>query len=111
MEVLFSSVPLIGLLIVALAVYTALMINKKKSGLILRDKRAQVSFGLGISTCLIGAFLMAFGEILLGENHTGIASVIGIVGIGLIATSGAVFAAHATNVPKEESLRGGKPVE
>jgi len=34
---------------------------------------------------LTGAALMAFGKGLLGENHTGIATVIGIVGIGLIA--------------------------
>ena len=46
-----------------------------------------VSFVLGILLCLIGAFLMAFGEGLLGENHGGIASVIGIAGIGLLGTS------------------------
>ena len=46
-----------------------------------------VSFVLGILLCLIGAFLMAFGEELLGENHAGIAAVIGIVGIGLLGTS------------------------
>jgi len=46
-----------------------------------------VSFVLGISLCLIGAFLMFEGSI-LGERTTGIATVIGIVGIGLIATSG-----------------------
>jgi hypothetical protein len=45
-----------------------------------------VSFVLGISLCLIGAFLMFEGSI-LGENNTGWAAVIGIVGIGLIATS------------------------
>ncbi|MDH5460504.1 MAG: hypothetical protein OEW71_05675 [Candidatus Bathyarchaeota archaeon] len=45
-----------------------------------------VSFVLGISLCLIGAFLMFEGNI-LGENNTGWAAVIGIVGIGLIAAS------------------------
>ena len=30
---------------------------------------------------------MAFGEGLFGENHVGIATVIGIVGIGLLATT------------------------
>jgi len=35
---------------------------------------------------LAGAFLMFNGDV-LGENTTGIATVIGIVGIGLIATS------------------------
>ncbi len=42
---------------------------------------------LGVSVCLIGALVMAVGESILGENHTGIATVIGIVGIGLIARS------------------------
>jgi len=42
---------------------------------------------LGVSACLIGAFVMVVGESILGENHTGIATVIGIVGIGLIARS------------------------
>jgi len=46
-----------------------------------------VSFVLGISSCLIGAFLMVEGSI-LGERTTGIATILGIVGIGLIATSG-----------------------
>jgi hypothetical protein len=43
-------------------------------------------FILGILVALTGAFLMWHGGI-LGENTTGIATVIGIVGIGLIATS------------------------
>ncbi len=42
---------------------------------------------LGIATCLIGAFLMAFGEPILGVDHTGIATVVGITGIGLITTA------------------------
>ncbi len=42
---------------------------------------------LGVAVCLTGAALMAFGNGLLGEYHTGIATVIGIVGIGIIATS------------------------
>lgn len=112
METLFSAAPLIGLLIVALAFYTAWRINKKKkSGFPLGDKRACVSFVLGISACLIGAYLMAFGEGLLGERHTGIATVIGIFGIGLIGTSGAMFAERATPVYPEENPNGGKPVE
>jgi hypothetical protein len=51
-----------------------------------------VVFALGISVCLIGALVMVAGESVLGENHTGIAIVIGIVGIGLIGTSGAIIA-------------------
>jgi hypothetical protein len=53
---------------------------------------AYVSFVLGISLCLIGALLMVAGESVLGENHSGIAAVVGIVGIGLIGTSGAIIA-------------------
>jgi hypothetical protein len=39
----------------------------------------------GIVTCLVGAFLMAFGESIIGADHTGVATVVGIIGIGLIA--------------------------
>ncbi len=56
-------------------------------------KYAMAILALGVAVCLTGALFMAFGEGLLGENHTGIATVIGIVGIGLIGTSGATFAA------------------
>ena len=55
-------------------------------------KYAIAIFVLGVTVCLTGAILMAFGEGLLGEKHTGIATVIGIVGIGLIGTSGVTFA-------------------
>lgn len=58
-----------------------------------------VSFVLGISLCLIGAFLMFEGNI-LGENK-GWAIVIGIVGIGLIGTSGVMLSAHAALKPKK----------
>ena len=42
---------------------------------------------LGVTVCLLGAFLVGWGGPILGENHTGIATVIGIVGIGIISTS------------------------
>jgi len=42
---------------------------------------------VGISICLLGAFFMGWGEAILGENHTGIATILGIVGIGLLARS------------------------
>jgi hypothetical protein len=48
--------------------------------------KAKIQFILGIIVALIGAVIMFEGSI-LGENNTGIAIVIGIVGIGLIATS------------------------
>ena len=54
-----------------------------------------VSLVLGILLCLIGALVMVAGESVLGENHTGIAAVIGIVGIGLIGLFGATGAARA----------------
>jgi hypothetical protein len=49
--------------------------------------RKYALLALGVAVCLTGAALMAFGKGLLGENHTGIATIIGIVGIGLIASS------------------------
>jgi hypothetical protein len=112
MENMFSAVPMIGLLILALAVYAVWKVNKeKKSGFIRGANSWRVSFFLGILVCLIGAYLMAFGEGLIGENHTGIASVIGIVGIGLISTSGASLATTATPVHRDEGQNGGKPVD
>ncbi|PVX25300.1 MAG: hypothetical protein CW691_05065 [Candidatus Bathyarchaeum sp.] len=45
---------------------------------------------IGIATCLIGAYLMAFGEPIIGVDHTGIATVVGIVGIGLISTGNTI---------------------
>ena len=41
---------------------------------------------IGLILALVAAFFMFDGDI-LGENTTGIATVIGIIGIGLIATS------------------------
>jgi hypothetical protein len=46
---------------------------------------------LGISICLVGAFLMVAGETILGADHAGIATVVGIVGIGIIGSSGATI--------------------
>lgn len=43
-------------------------------------------FALGVAMCLIGALLMMVGEGILGENHTGIATVIGTVGISMMGT-------------------------
>jgi hypothetical protein len=47
----------------------------------------QLSKAVGVLVCLIGAFLMGWGGPILGENHTGIATVVGIIGIGIIASS------------------------
>lgn len=50
-----------------------------------------VLFVLGILVCLWGALIMVAGEPLFGESHSGIATVIGIVGIGFIGTSGGLI--------------------
>ena len=41
----------------------------------------------GVLVCLIGAFLMVWGRPIIGENHTGVATVTGIFGMGIITTS------------------------
>lgn len=46
-----------------------------------------IIFVLGVTICLIGAYLMAFGEPTLGSDHTGIATIVGITGIGVITTA------------------------
>jgi len=48
-------------------------------------------FALGISICLVGAFLMVMGESIVGLDHSGIASIVGIVGIGIIGFSAFIF--------------------
>ena len=58
---------------------------------------------LGVAVCLIGAALMAFGEGLLGENHAGIATVIGIVGISIIGLAGSIIAGSSKGVPKKQN--------
>ena len=50
---------------------------------------------LGVSVCLMAAFLVGWGEPILGEDHTGIATVIGIVGMGIMSIS-TVIGARAT---------------
>ena len=53
------------------------------------DKGRRISrilFIVGICIALIGAGIMFHGNI-FGERNSGIATIIGIVGIGLIATS------------------------
>jgi hypothetical protein len=45
-------------------------------------RQSYAVLALGISICLFGAFLMVAGEAIVGPDHTGIAMVVGIVGIG-----------------------------
>jgi hypothetical protein len=51
-----------------------------------------VILALGVSVCLVGALIMVAGESVFGESHTGIATVVGIIGIGLISTAGSIIA-------------------
>jgi hypothetical protein len=44
------------------------------------------TLALEVSVCLMGALLMVAGESVLGENHSGTATVVGIVGIGIIGS-------------------------
>ncbi len=67
------------------------------------NKWQLVIFAFGVSVCLTGAPVMVAGESIVGENHTGIATVIGIVGIGLIGTSGAISAAISAKRSSEET--------
>ena len=46
---------------------------------------------LGISICLVGVFLMVTGEPIIGADHTGIATIAGIAGIGIIGLSAVLY--------------------
>ena len=48
--------------------------------------KIRLSMVVGVLLCLVGGFLMFQGNI-LGERTTGIARVVGIIGIGIIASS------------------------
>ena len=49
-------------------------------------KKGLIQFIIGIIIALMGAGIMFHGNI-FAENNSGIATVIGIIGIGIIATS------------------------
>ena len=70
------------------------MVNKMKTRI---RRQSYAVLALGLSICLVGAFLMVAGESFLGADHTGIATIVGIVGIGLIGMSGAIIASVSTN--------------
>jgi len=57
--------------------------------LVLRRTDTILTIGviLGVAVCLLGAFLMVWGDPIFGEDHSGIASVVGIIGIGIITSS------------------------
>ena len=76
---------ILGILLAIVAILLILMVVFRKK--IRKTNINKPLFVLGILVALAGASLMWNGSI-LGENTTGIATVVGIVGIGLIAMSG-----------------------
>ena len=90
-----ESLPIVIIVIAGILVVVALIAlrawTKQKEGKleqpIIRNKKA--FFGqwiAGLVIALMGAFFMFDGDI-FGENTSGIATIVGIVGISLIATS------------------------
>ena len=67
--------------------YSNMMLDKHNNTLDGYNRREWLWKALGISICLIGAILMYQGK-LLGVNTPGYATVLGIIGIGIIANSG-----------------------
>ena len=91
-----ESIPIVMIVIAVILVLLALIAflawKKQKEGKleqpIIKNKKAFfVQWIIGLILALIGAYFMFDGDI-LGENTSGIATVIGIIGICLIATSG-----------------------
>ena len=76
----------IALILVAVALIASSNWGKLKQPIIRNKKSFFPIFITGLVLALTAAFFMFDGDI-LGENTTGIATVVGIVGIGLIATS------------------------
>ena len=76
--------------LVVLGVGMIVVFRKRKDTGIRRQSYAVLA--LGISICLVGAFLMVVGESIVGPDHTGIATIVGIVGIGIIASSAILLA-------------------
>ena len=90
-----ENVPIVIIVIAGILVVVALMAlrvwtkqrGEKPIQPIIRHKRAFFAQWIaGLAIALIGAFFMFDGDI-FGENTSGIATVVGIVGISLIATS------------------------
>jgi LPXTG-motif cell wall-anchored protein len=89
-----NSIPIVLLIIGAILVVVALLVWRRRKEVKLwlegiSDKRKKAFFAqwiIGFVIALIAAAFMFDGDI-LGENTAGISTVIGIVGICLIATS------------------------
>ena len=83
---------IIGIALILIAVALIVLRNRGKlKRPIVRNKKSFFPlFIIGLVLALAGAFFMFDGDI-LGENTSGISTVIGIVGICLIATSNIHF--------------------
>jgi len=89
-----ESLPIVIIVIAGILVVVALIalrVWKKQKGkleqpIVSNKKAFFAQWIIGLILALIAAFFMFDGDI-LGENTTGIATVIGIVGLCLIATS------------------------
>jgi hypothetical protein len=89
-----NAIPIVIIVIGVLLVVIALLVWTRRKEVLeyinnLHPNKKKAFFAqwiMGLILALIGAFFMFDGDI-LGENTTGIARVVGIVGIGLIATS------------------------
>ena len=89
-----NSIPIVIIVIGVILVVIALLVWTKRKEVKLElerinDKKKEVFFAqwiIGIFIAVLAAIFMFDGDI-LGENTTGIATVVGIVGICLIATS------------------------
>jgi LPXTG-motif cell wall-anchored protein len=87
-----NSIPIVIIVIGVILVVLALLVWRRRKEVKLEgisNKRKKAFFAqwiIGIVIALIAAAFMFDGDI-LGENTTGISTVMGIVGISLIATS------------------------
>ena len=85
-----NSLPIAIIVIGVILVVIALLVwRRKKEAKLEKNKKKKAFFAqwiIGITLAVIGAIFMFDGDI-LGENTTGISTVILIVGICLIATS------------------------
>ena len=87
-----NSIPIVIIVIGVILVVLALLVWRRRKEVKLEgisNKRKKAFFAqwiIGLVLALIGAIFMFDGDI-LGENTTGISTVIVIVGISLIATS------------------------
>jgi len=84
MEIPYILISILAVLITLIIVF--FVIGKKKNSKDALKHVNMIQFISGICVSLIGAGIMFQGNI-FGERNSGIATVIGIIGIGLIATS------------------------